>query len=100
MVVESSKRTGKRDTENLMSHNFFILSLLRLLNYEKVMTVDVLVPYVRYNVVHNSMMSHNFFIVSRLVQQKYEKVMTLKVRMSIWWWRVGNERARETRKTS
>ena len=99
-MVESRKRKGKRDTENLMSHNFFIIPLLRPLNYEKVMTVDVLVPYLRYNAVHNNMMSHNFFIMSRLVQQNYEKVMTLKVRVPIWWWRVGNERERETRKTS
>ena len=83
-----------------MSHNFFIISLLRPLSYEQVMIVDVLVPVMRYNVVHNSMMSHNCFIMSRLVQQKYEQVMTLKVRVPIWWWRVANERERETRKTS
>ena len=99
-VVESRKRKGNRYTENLMSHNFFIISLLRPWSYEKVMTADVLVPVMRYNAVHNNMMSHNLFITSRLVQQNYEKVMTLKVHVPIWWWRVGNERERETRKTA
>ena len=87
-------------TENRMSHNFFIIPLLRPWSYEKVMTADVLVPVMRYNAVRNNMMSHNFFILSRRVQQKYEKVMTLQVHAPIWWWRVGNERDRKTRKTS
>ena len=72
-MVESRKRKGKRDTENLMSHNFFILPLLRPWSDEKVMTADGLVPVMRYNAVHNYMMSHNFFIMSRLVQHNYEK---------------------------
>ena len=100
MVVESRKRKGKRDTENLMSHNCFIISLLRPLSYEQVMIVDVLVPVMRYITMHNNMMSDNFVILSRLVQQKYETIMTLKVHVPTWWWRVGNERERETRKTS
>ena len=91
-MAESSKRRGKRDTGNLMSHNFFIIPWLRPLSYEKVMIVDVLVPVMRYNAVHNNMMSHDFFITSRLVQQNYEKGMTLKVRVPIWWWRVANKR--------
>ena len=99
-MVESRKREGHRYTGNIMSHNFFILSLLRPLSYETIMIADVLVPVMRYNAVRNNMMSHNFFILSRRVQQKYEKVMTLQVHAPIWWWRVGNERDRKTRKTS
>ena len=83
-----------------MSHNLFILSLLRPWIYEKVMIVDVLVLVMRYNTMHNNMMSHNFFILSRLVQQKYEKVMTLQVHVPIWWWRVGNERDIDTQEIS
>ena len=98
--MESRKRKKNRYTDNRMTHNFFILPSLRPLNYEKVLTVDVLVPYLRYNAVHNNMMSHNLFILSRLVQQNYEKVMTLKVHVPIWWWRVGNEREIDTQKTS
>ena len=64
------------------------------------MIVDVLVPVMCYNAVHNNMMSHNLFITSRLVQQDYKKVMTLKARVPILWWRVGNERESKTRKTS
>ena len=73
-MVESRKRKGNRYTENLMSHNFFIISLLGPWSYEKVMTADGLVPVMLYNAVHNDMMSHNFFIMSRLVQQHYEKI--------------------------
>ena len=98
--MESNKRKGKRDTENLMSHNFFIISLLRPWSDEKVMTIDGLVPVMRYNTMHDDFASHNFFIMSRLVQLNYEKVMTLKVHVLMWWWRIANKRKRETRETS
>ena len=79
--MESRKRKGNRYTENRMSHNFFIIPLLKQLSYGKVMTADVRVPFMCYNAVQDDIASHNFFILSRLVQQKYEKVMTLK---AIW----------------
>ena len=69
-MVERSKRKGNRYTENFMSHNFFIISLLKQLSYGKVMTADVRVPYMRCNA------GHNFFIMSRLVQQNYDRNMT------------------------
>ena len=80
-MVESRKREGHRYTGNIMSHNFFIISLLRPLSYETVMIADVLMSHMCYNAVHDDIASHNFFITSRRVQQKYEKVMTLK---AIW----------------
>ena len=99
--MESSKRKGKIDTENLMSHNLFIISWLRPWSYEKVMIADVLVPVMRYNAMLNNMASHSFFIMSMHSQRNYEQIMTHNVCVHILRWRAANGcETEETRKTS